>query len=115
MVKNNHRVARSRILHFDGPADAVGGLEGLHDRHEYQSSVFSSESANGFGHQRLAAGIAGVYLVPECHVGLAQTPAEKDLAAAHHAREINETDARILDLNPEVGELATKTLDIASE
>src|SRR4051812_43388759 len=78
-------------------------------------SVVGCESADGLGDQRLASRIAGVDLVPESDFGFTLPPAEKDRPAAHGAREIDQSDSRILHLDAERGELAAESFDFASD
>ena len=56
------------------------------------------------GDQLLAAGKPGVQLVPVGDFGLAQLPAQVDLAAIHVTGEIDEAGEVILEFDAELGE-----------
>src|SRR5947208_2557391 len=70
--------------------------------------------------QRLASGKSRVYSMPELNLRLSESPAEEDgrllvalLDEFHRAREIDEADPEVLELDPEVDQLTTTILDVA--
>src|SRR3954469_24379224 len=65
--------------------------------------------------QWLPAGVARIDLVPELHLGFSEAPAQEDVAAGHLAREIDETQTRILELDSEIFELTLVSVDLARQ
>src|SRR5436190_9515013 len=65
--------------------------------------------------QRLTPSVAGVELVPELDLGLAEAPTEQDAPTVHLAREIDEPKAAILEINAQLLELMLKSVDLTRE
>ena len=61
----------------------------------------------------LPSRIARIDLVPVLHFGLAKPPAEQHMPTGHLAGKVDESEARILELNSEVFELSLVTVDLS--
>ena len=73
-----------------------------------------AEGSNGDGGcERLTSGVAGVELVPELNLGLAEVPAQEHHASLEIAREIHQAESRILELDSELLELALIPIELA--
>jgi hypothetical protein len=67
------------------------------------------------GSQRLTSLIAGVELVPELDLWLTEAPTEENGASIHLAREVHQTQAPVLELNPELLELLLESVDLSRD
>src|SRR5215207_6544043 len=72
-------------------------------------------SADKCRRERLPAGEADVLVVPELHGGLTEPPAEKHAPSIELAREVDETDATVLELDAERLELRLERIDVAGD
>src|SRR4051812_48801106 len=108
MTEDDHRVARSRRLHRYGPGGAVGGgMRFRRLRHGCSRGEFGRYcwSADERRRQGLPSGESGVLVVPELHGWLAEPPAQKHAPAIQLAREVDQTNATVLELNAQRLEL----------
>jgi hypothetical protein len=63
----------------------------------------------------LPSRVAGVELVPELDLGLAESPTQKDVPAIHLAREVHEAETAVLQLDTQLLELLLESIDLACE
>jgi hypothetical protein len=75
----------------------------------------ADRSADQGRRQRLSSLVAGVGLVPELDLRLAEAPTQQYRTAIHLAGKIDETEPAILQLNAKLLELLLKSVDLAGE
>src|SRR5687767_14716407 len=108
MTEQDHRVARAGCLDEDLPGSAVRRGVRLHRCGEGDGA-----SADERRRQRLPAGETRILVVPVLHGRLTEPPAEEHATTIELAREVDETDAAVLELNPERIQLGLKRIDLA--